>query len=86
MSRNAKLHEALLRLAAKFEYGELMAETQPAAFIDSVVERLGKLEATLAEVVAEAGALGHDGYHEDPLDGATVAKALALLKPSGVKP
>lgn len=85
MSRNAKLHEALLRLAAKFEYGALMAETQPAAFIDSVVERLDKLEATRANVVAEAGPLGHDGYHEDPLHGATVAKALELLGKAGGK-
>lgn len=44
-----------------------------------------KLEATLADVVAEAGLLCHDGYHENPRHGDAIAKARASLKKAGVE-
>lgn len=40
----------------------------------------------LREVVAEAGPLGHDGYHENPLHGDTITEARTLLKKAGVEP
>lgn len=43
--RSDKIHAALLRLADRFEFGHLLAETQPAEFLDQVCAEIDRLRA-----------------------------------------
>jgi transcription elongation factor Elf1 len=61
MARDPKLEKAFARLAELYEYGELLASTDPSAFIDQVVR---ELRARRSEIDGEPGPYrrGHEFF------------------------
>jgi hypothetical protein len=48
--KSAHVHDAITRLASLYEYGELQAETTPAAFLQSVADDVEQLRARVSEL------------------------------------
>jgi hypothetical protein len=62
-ARSAEIHSAITRLAGLFEYGDLMADTTPAAFLNLVAEAIEQQRALSATRKADAETVRHALTH-----------------------
>ncbi len=76
----AKVNQALGRLADLFEYGHLQAETDPEAFLDRVTRELVARRAFCNAVNQAGNSLGREPDFEDPFEGPVAAAYGELLE------